>query len=190
MSDLWYYAANGQDSRGPFPRAEIFQLAAAGIIQRTTLVWNEGMAQWLTFESCFGEAKQVARGRPGPENFFGFNSQLNDTPKTIANKIANLEIVSLSLWSILSILQIFLLPGMTVTIVGFYNAIMVATHFPTIEMIKNQNKEILNSYENTTPLIIAGVANLIFGAFLGVIIVAFDFYIRNIIIKNKSIFVN
>jgi GYF domain 2 len=43
--EQWYYAQAGQ-KQGPMPRAEVFSRISRGMIQRTDLVWVEGMAQW------------------------------------------------------------------------------------------------------------------------------------------------
>ena len=41
----WYYALNGSQ-QGPVPEHELAQLAAAGTISSSTLVWREGLADW------------------------------------------------------------------------------------------------------------------------------------------------
>jgi uncharacterized RDD family membrane protein YckC len=45
----WYYVDGGKQA-GPVGDNEIEQLAAIGKIQRNTLVWREGMANWLPYE--------------------------------------------------------------------------------------------------------------------------------------------
>jgi phage shock protein PspC (stress-responsive transcriptional regulator) len=45
QSQQWFYAQNGQKF-GPIDAAGIKQLAAAGQLQLTDLVWREGMAEW------------------------------------------------------------------------------------------------------------------------------------------------
>jgi hypothetical protein len=44
--DQWYYAQGGQQL-GPIGRGELVEQISRGAIQRTDLVWREGMAQWL-----------------------------------------------------------------------------------------------------------------------------------------------
>lgn len=46
MERLWYYAA-ANDRRGPHPEAEMKDLLARGEITAATLVWSEGMADWV-----------------------------------------------------------------------------------------------------------------------------------------------
>lgn len=42
---VWHYM-NGNDRKGPVSEAEIKELARSGIINRSTLVWKEGFANW------------------------------------------------------------------------------------------------------------------------------------------------
>ena len=44
----WYYAEGGEQ-RGPISDAELSDLAKAGAIRDTTLVWREGMATWQPY---------------------------------------------------------------------------------------------------------------------------------------------
>jgi hypothetical protein len=46
MERLWYYAA-ANDRRGPHSEAEMKDLLARGEITPATLVWSEGMADWV-----------------------------------------------------------------------------------------------------------------------------------------------
>lgn len=193
MEDLWYYAVDGKDSRGPFPRVEMFQLASAGIIQPETLVWNCQYSQWVSFAVCFGSADSsgVTTGRTG----CGPSSNASSTTHShsydeVANQIANFEIASLVLWGLLALLQIFIIEGTTVTIVGFYNALMVTTHSQYVPWIRKRRKSVVSVYDNVFGLVIAGLANLFFGAYLGVFLIGFDFYIRHLILKNRAVFNN
>ena len=44
--EQWYYGENGQ-RLGPIPEADLGSLIAAGRIGPATLIWREGMAEWL-----------------------------------------------------------------------------------------------------------------------------------------------
>ncbi|KEJ90825.1 DUF805 domain-containing protein [Sulfitobacter donghicola] len=48
MSNEWYYAVEGT-SHGPVSQEEFDQLVTVGTIRRDTLVWQEGMEDWLPF---------------------------------------------------------------------------------------------------------------------------------------------
>lgn len=57
--DLWYYGSHGEQS-GPVPGDEIRAMIAAGSIGAGTLLWREGMEQWLPL----GQVPEFA-GIPG-----------------------------------------------------------------------------------------------------------------------------
>lgn len=49
----WYYAHNGQQ-QGPVEEATLTQLVNSGTITRETLVWKEGMPNWLPYGQTIG----------------------------------------------------------------------------------------------------------------------------------------
>lgn len=49
MSDEWFYLNDGEQL-GPYFGEQLQGLVAAGTIQRTTLLWTEGMPEWLPAE--------------------------------------------------------------------------------------------------------------------------------------------
>ncbi|MBI1839595.1 MAG: DUF4339 domain-containing protein [Verrucomicrobia bacterium] len=48
----WYYAKDGQQA-GPVDETELATLVAGGAIQGTTLVWKEGMPQWMPYRDMW-----------------------------------------------------------------------------------------------------------------------------------------
>lgn len=53
MSTEWYYAAEGT-SKGPISQSEFDALVATGTIRSDTLVWQEGMDDWLPYGRAGG----------------------------------------------------------------------------------------------------------------------------------------
>jgi uncharacterized RDD family membrane protein YckC len=51
----WYYAVNGQQA-GPVEDAELQQMAMAGTVNASTLVWRAGMDTWTAFGSLVAAA--------------------------------------------------------------------------------------------------------------------------------------
>lgn len=54
MDRTWFYAADGQDKKGPVSDGEMKQLLASGQLTAATLVWSEGMANWAPAGSIAG----------------------------------------------------------------------------------------------------------------------------------------
>lgn len=78
MADEWYYAVDGQQ-RGPVSGGRLKQLAAAGEIAKSDLVWKEGMADWVKAEKVKGlfgaPVKAPPKPKPKPtEDEFGFQN--------------------------------------------------------------------------------------------------------------------
>lgn len=53
MSKDWYYAIEGT-SNGPVTAIEFDALVAAGTVRSDTLVWQEGMEDWLPYARAQG----------------------------------------------------------------------------------------------------------------------------------------
>jgi hypothetical protein len=62
MADLWFYAQNGQQ-KDPVPSSQLRQLASAGSLRPTDLVWKEGMANWVPANQIPG---LFAAAQPAP----------------------------------------------------------------------------------------------------------------------------
>ena len=46
MADQWHYSVAGE-KKGPISSSELKQLASAGKLSRSDLIWKEGMANWV-----------------------------------------------------------------------------------------------------------------------------------------------
>ncbi|MCK5862581.1 MAG: SHOCT domain-containing protein [Candidatus Hydrogenedentes bacterium] len=100
-------------------------------------------------------------------------------------RISDYEKVSAILWLILAIIQICSLVGI---IAGIWNLFASFSRFGIVKKIRNRDPEVLSAYEGMGQLIVIGLINLFLGAAIGVVFVAFDFYIRDQILKNKHVF--
>ena len=67
MSKDWYYAIEGT-SNGPVSEAEFEQLVAAGTVRSDTLVWQEGMEDWLPYARAQGSQAAAPVASHGPVN--------------------------------------------------------------------------------------------------------------------------
>jgi hypothetical protein len=61
MPTEWFYTVNGQQAPAPATAAQLKQMAAAGQLQPTDLVWQEGMANWAPASTIKG---LFSGGRP------------------------------------------------------------------------------------------------------------------------------
>lgn len=51
----WFYAEGNQDRRGPIPDEDLVELFRSGRIALDTLVWREGMGDWLPLSALASE---------------------------------------------------------------------------------------------------------------------------------------
>ena len=65
MSAQWYYAVEGA-SNGPVSQSEFDELVAAGAIRSDTLVWQEGMQDWLPYGRADNASGQQAQPTHAP----------------------------------------------------------------------------------------------------------------------------
>lgn len=65
MSTDWYYAVEGT-SHGPVSAAEFDHLVATGTIRSDTLVWQEGMEDWLPYGRAASVERTTAMPPPRP----------------------------------------------------------------------------------------------------------------------------
>jgi len=63
MASEWYYSNNGQPSPAPVSTAQLKQMAAAGQLLPTDMVWQEGMPNWVpagSIKGLFGSPRSSA----------------------------------------------------------------------------------------------------------------------------------
>ncbi|MCM1264723.1 MAG: zinc ribbon domain-containing protein [Candidatus Gastranaerophilales bacterium] len=109
----------------------------------------------------------------------------NNTHHPIIRKIAGFQKTSNIFWLILAILQIC---SVYLIIAGIWNLIGTITYWKFPERIQNQDTTIPQDYEGIAGLIIMAIVNLCVGGILGILLIAFDFYIRNLVLENKHLF--
>lgn len=67
MASEWFYSQGGKSRLGPIATAQLQALAKSGQLKPTDLVWQQGMAQWVTASKIKGLfAPSVTKGVPPP----------------------------------------------------------------------------------------------------------------------------
>jgi len=69
MADQWYVGKGGK-KHGPFSNEQLKKLAATGKIDRTDLLWKEGMEKWVSCASAKGLFPVAAPSAPPPPPVF------------------------------------------------------------------------------------------------------------------------
>ena len=69
MANEWHFTLNGQPADSPVSAAQLKQLAGAGQLQPTDMVWQEGMTAWApasSIKGLFPPAKVPPPSTPPP----------------------------------------------------------------------------------------------------------------------------
>jgi uncharacterized RDD family membrane protein YckC len=74
----WYYVDQGQQA-GPVDDAQLEELRRSGKIQSDTLVWREGMANWV----AYNQAKAEGAPGPAPAPFAGVATATTETVEAV-----------------------------------------------------------------------------------------------------------
>jgi hypothetical protein len=169
-----YLFQNGVQS-GPHAFADVRDQAKAGALRPADMAWYEGCTRWVALSEI-----------PG---LFALPPQLpvahQDSHEVLIRRMADFEKVSGILWICLAAIQIISVIGI---IAGIWNLFAGISRLGISRKIVIRSPEVPDSYRGITQLIIIGLVNLFFGGVIGVAFVAFDFYIRDLVLKNRHLF--
>jgi hypothetical protein len=105
--------------------------------------------------------------------------------EVVAEKVKRCELISGLLWLVIGAVQVFLVYTAAAGVWNVINAIRLRS----VGNIRVGNPEVVPWYENRrTSLIVFAVVNLVLGGVVGVALVAFDWWVRDYVIKNKTAF--
>ena len=105
--------------------------------------------------------------------------------QNLIRRIADYERLSSVFWIVLGVLQICLL---WTAVAGVWNIIASISRWKLPDRIRQRDPSIPKDYQGITQLVVIGIVNLVLGGFIGVLFVAFDFYIRDKVLTNAQLF--
>lgn|GEM_PF-3355117 len=173
----WYYEETGQ-RKGPVPESEIIRLIIAGELTGESRLWKKGLPEWINLGSTDFQQHLSERAEPPPLHGI--------PPGVFIHRMATYELGSGIAWLCLGILQVI---SLYLIIAGIWNIIAAISRLRIRRGIESRASTVPAQYECLTGLIVIGVINLIFGGVIGVLLVGFDFYIRQQILQNRHLFV-
>jgi len=100
-------------------------------------------------------------------------------------RIADYERLSCIFWIALGAIQICL--GWT-AIAGIWNIIASISRWKLPDRIRQRDPTIPEAYQGIASLVVIGIVNLVVGGFIGIVFVAFDFYIRDKVLTHAHLF--
>lgn len=136
--------------------------------------------------SCGGSNEPAAEQSPEMNGALNYRLQAGSADEArMLERIAGYERASSIIWLVFGILQVL---SLVAIIAGIWNILAAISRFKLPEMIRARDRRIPGMYEGVTQLIIIGVLNLFVGGVIGVLFVAFDFYVRSLILQHRHLF--
>jgi len=106
--------------------------------------------------------------------------------EVVAEKVKRGELISGLLWLVVGVVQLILV---YTAAAGVWNVVNAIIRLRSVGNIRVGNPEVVPWYEKRrTSLIIFAVVNLVLGGVVGVALVAFDWWVRDYVLKNKTAF--
>lgn len=104
----------------------------------------------------------------------------------IAKRIRDHAKTCAILWVVCGALQVLTCVGI---IAGVWNIVIGVRALKSVENIQVGNRAVYDSYDNgLTMLIVGAVINFVFGLIVGCALSAYEFYIRDQVLKNRHVF--
>ncbi|MGN0489375.1 MAG: hypothetical protein ACI4HO_08955 [Ruminococcus sp.] len=104
----------------------------------------------------------------------------------VAARVRRLEIISCVIWLVLGVVQVVFV---YTAAAGAWNIVNAIIGLVNVRNIQAGNPAVVPYYEQRRVwLIVFAVVNLILGGVVGVLLVAFDWYIRDYVLRNRSAF--
>lgn len=186
--DVWYFATPQGERTGPVTYQKLLDRIQSGQMNRDDLVWADHLTEWTPM----GQVPELAGwARQLPPTMPARPAVQND--QDIIESIKTFELVSAIVWCIIAGFQILAglctgLFGCALVAAGAWNVYAAVTRFQLVKKIQERRKAVVMAYESYTQLVVIGLINLFFGAFIGALWVIFDFVIRDKVLKNRHLF--
>ena len=103
----------------------------------------------------------------------------------LVRRIADYEKLSGIFWMILGGIQVLTVVGI---IAGAWNLFAGYSRIKAAPLILARDPSVPDAFEDLVQLVIIGVINLFLGGVIGLIFVAFDFFIRDMVLSNRRLF--
>ncbi len=159
----------------------------SGAVSQGDLAWTQGQdGGWRPLGDLLREAGCVIPPPPPQpvsmlSNFAGSGS----SPDVTARRIADYERISGYIWIAIGVVQCI---ALITIIAGIWNIFAGVSRVRSCPFILARDSSVPEMFEGIGGLIIIGVINFLFGAMIGVVFIIFDFFIRDMVLKNRHIF--
>jgi hypothetical protein len=107
------------------------------------------------------------------------------TTATTVRRLADYQRLSGIFWIVLGVLQVLLL---VTALAGAWNIYAGTTRVRSAKRIRQGDPRVPGDFDGVTGLVIIAVVNVFVGGFIGLILIGFDLYVRDLVLKNRHVF--
>jgi GYF domain 2 len=177
----WFYVANDQPT-GPVSEEDLKKLFAQGVLNPNSVIWNKSFgSNWKLYRDT-----ELFDGPPQLNAYSIPTAIRGDVQDELTvRRIADYERISGILWILFGIIQICMIYTI---IAGVWNVIAGISRISMSRSIRKRNAGVPAAFEGVGQLVVIGIINLVFGAVIGLIFVALDFYVRDKVLSNRHLF--
>lgn len=181
---IWI-SRNGQNF-GPYTVDQLEVWLAAGTVAQGDHAWEEGQ-QWRPLGDLLREKGRVIPPPPvTPPSAFHMPLAVPAVDDaTTLRRIADYERVSGILWIVLGSIQCITLVGI---MAGVWNIVAGVSRVRAAPLILARDPGVPSMFEGVAALVVIGLVNVFLGGAIGVVLIVFDFVVRDMVLKHRHLF--
>ena len=111
--------------------------------------------------------------------------QAQNEQDNLIRRVADYERISGIFWIVLGVIQVCMV---FTAIAGIWNIFAGVSRRNAAKRIRDRDPNIPAEFDGIAQLVIIGLINLMLGGVIGVLFIAFDFYIRDLVLTNAHLF--
>lgn len=185
MQEQPVWIARDGITHGPYGERQLRDWLESGVVVAGDLAWREGAGGWmplaqLTAPPPAGTATTLP---PSPPMAAAPAASVRDDD--FVRRIAEYERLSGILWIVFGVLQCV---SVVAIVAGLWNIYAGTTRIRLAPAIRTREPWVPKAFEGYSQLVIIGVLNVVLGGVVGLVFVAFDFYIRDQVLSRRHLF--
>jgi ABC-type uncharacterized transport system permease subunit len=103
----------------------------------------------------------------------------------LVRRLADYERLSAVFWLVCGIVQILCI---VTALAGIWNVFVAISRFKLVPRIMARDEQVPAEFEALAGYVVIGILNLIFGAVIGLVFLAFDLFVRDQVLSHRDVF--
>jgi hypothetical protein len=182
-----YTIRRGDEELGSFDLAEIQSGFNEGRFRLSDMAFADGATEWLPVSMLLGSATTLPLDRPEflyPKADPDVGKDAGESAR-FRERLARYERTSAIVWLIIAIIQIL---AVVTIVAGLWNIFASVSRFRFARAIREGHPGVVKAYEqNLWMLIVMGCVNFFLGGFIAAAWIAYDFHVRNKVLRNRKL---